>query len=250
MNISNTQTRPVRKSGVRRLAGSFLTNDEPTKPTQESKLPLAQLVPSVSEIKIAEEALRPRVVIRRGKKVRAEKPYAKPRTTRQRYNLSRRDVASLLDKPGVADALPSTVCTQYQAVAAGNISLDELAVKHRVSRIAMEAIVEGWESDIVRQTCALFPKFQPYSSQPEHDSDGERSENQSENAQDREIAKTGGTSIGGRIVSVGTKASGKPKKLSDFERSGRLRETVCGPDHDRSGSHVSEEDDYGEESGA
>jgi hypothetical protein len=240
----------AKKTGVRRLAGSFLTHQEPTKLAQEPPLRIAQLEPTIAEIKVAEDVLQPRKVVRDGKVKPTPKPYVKPVTTRQRYRLSRKDVAALLDKPGVTEALPPTMCSQYRALAARNISLDELAAKHHVSEIAMEAIIEIWESDIVSKACELYQKFNPRSSEPQNDRDGEKAENEAETAQDAEIAKTEGGSIGGRIVSGGKNAAGRPKRLYDFERSGRLRESDRDPDRDKSGSHVSEEDDYGEESGA
>jgi hypothetical protein len=213
-------------------------------------LPVAQLQPSLGEIKLAEEVLQPRKVVREGKVKPAPKPYVKPRTTRQRYGLSRKDVVALLDKPGVTEALPPTLGVQYRTLAARNISLDELAAKHHVSKIAMENIIDIWESDIVLKTCQLYPKFKPLSSEPENNRDGERAENETETAQDTDIAKSGGVSIGGRIISSGVNSKGRPKKVSDFERSGRITGTEsAGPDHDRSGSAVSEEDDYGENSG-
>ena len=111
---------------------------------------------------------------------------------------------------------------------------------------------DGWESQIIAKTCELYPKFRPYGTELENSRDGEKAENEAETAQDADITKTGGGSIGGRIVSGGkSPSSGRAKKLSDFERSGRLKERGGhNPDYDRSGSQVSEEDNYGEESGA
>jgi hypothetical protein len=109
---------------------------------------------------------------------------------------------------------------------------------------------DGWESQIIAKTYELYPRFKPRSAEPENSRDGEKAENEAETAQDADIAKTGGQSIGGRIVSGGLNSKGRPKKLFDFERSGRIRGTEsAGPDHDYSGSHVGEEDNYGENSG-
>lgn len=246
------QTRPaVRRTGIRYLAGSFLPQEEPTTPAQAPLLPVEQLQPSIAEIKIAEEYLEPRRVVREGKTKRAPKKYRKPFTTRERYGLKRLEVAALLEKPGVAAALPPTHCTQYRALANRNITIEQLAVKHRVDPIAMAGIIEIWESDIVAKTCELYPQFHPRGSESRYRRDGEKTEEGSLTAQEVEILKSGGRAIGGRIVSGGKHpVTGRPKKLFDFERSGRIRETNSEQDFDRSGNQVSEEDDYGEDSNA
>jgi hypothetical protein len=246
--------RAARRSGKRYLTGSSVTIEESTIPAQMPPIPLHQLQPSHAEIVKAEDTLRPRRIVRNGKSRVAHAPFVKARTARQRYRLSRRDVVGLLDKPGVTEALAPSMCEHYRALAAGNVSLEELAAKHRLGKIAMEAIIEGWESDIVSKACALYPKFHPFSSEPENARDiGEKSENDNETAQDNDIAKTGGGAIGGRVISRGAKtALGKTfqnKKLDSFERSGRITTTDSRPNHDRSGSKVSEEDNYSENSG-
>jgi hypothetical protein len=147
------------------------------------------------------------------------------------------------------------MCAGYRALAAGNVSLEELAAEHRIGKIGMEAIIEGWESDIVFKVCQLFPKFRPQSSEPNNDQNGQIAENESANAQDAVIAQTGGAEIGGRIISRGSKATpGKTfqnEKLDTFERSGRIHGTESARplNEDRSGSRVSDEDNYSENSG-
>jgi hypothetical protein len=251
---NRNQNRPARRNGVRRFAGSPFTNEESTTPAQEPLIPLHQLQPSHAEIVKAEDVLRPRRVVRNGKSKPAPKAFVKSRTARQRYRLSRRDVVAILNKPSVTESLPASLCSQYRALAAGNTTVQELAVKHHLSTIAMEAIVEGWESDIVAKACVIYPKFRPYGSDPENGRDiGEKSENEDEIAQDNDIAKTGGGAIGGRVISRGSKATpGKTlqnEKLDTFERSGRITVTSSSPGRDRSGSQVSEEDNYSENSG-
>jgi hypothetical protein len=254
-HLPKIQNRPARRSGKHYLTGSSITIEEPQMPAQEPPIPLHQLQPSHADIVKAEDAIQPRRVVRDGKSKPAPKPFVKPITTRKRYRLSRRNVAALLDKPGVTEALPRSLCAQYQALAAGNVSLEELAAKHHLGRIAMESVVEGWESDIVLKVCQLFPKFHPWSSEPDNDQNGQIAENESESAQDADIANTGGESIGGRIISRGSKsAPGKEfqnEKLDTFERSGRIHgtESARPASEDRSGSKVSEEDNYGEDSG-
>lgn len=194
-------------------------------------------------------------MVRDGKKKRAApKTQPKPPATHKRYGLSRLEVAALLNKAGVTEALPPTLCAQFRRLAARNITIGDLAKEYRLSDAAMEELVggfDGWESRIIAKTCELYPRFRPYGTEPENARDGEKAENEAETAQDADIAKTGGGSIGGRIVSGGKSTAGRPKKLSDFQRSGRLKETAGrDPGYDRSGSQVSEEDNYGEESGA
>ncbi len=241
----------TRRSGVRRLAGSFLTFEEPIAPAQVPSLPLRQLQPNMAEIKIAEDYLKPRKIVREGKKKSAPKKSRKPLTARQRYGLTRLEVSALLDKPDVASALPPWMCSRYRTLANRNISIEQLATEDHLSVTAMEAVVEGWESDIVAKTCELYPKFRPRGSESRYARSGEKTEEESLTAQDREVLKSGGRAIGGRIVSGGKHpVTGRPKKLSDFERSGRLKETGCDQNYDRTGSKISEEDDYGEDSNA
>jgi hypothetical protein len=244
------ERKPLR-SGVRRLAGSLLTFEEPVAPAQVSSLPLGQLSPNMAELKIAEDFLKPRIVVREGKKKLAPPKFRKPLTARQRYGLTRVEIAVLMDKPNVESRLPPRMCQRYRRLADRNISIWQLAVEDHLSVTAMEAVVEGWESDIVAETCKLYPKFRPYGTEPLDLCNGEKTENESVTAQDAEVLKSGGRSIGGRIISGGKHPiTGHPRKLSDFERSGRLRETGCDPSYDRSGSQISEEDDYGENSNA
>src|SRR5438132_1555633 len=89
---------------------------------------LRAVAESDAEIVRAEDALKPRVVIRDGKKKPAPKKPPKHFTTRQRYSLTRLDVRDLLDKPGVAEALP--INQEYRALADRNISIEDLAEKH------------------------------------------------------------------------------------------------------------------------
>jgi len=246
-----SQTRPAARRGIRYLAGSFLPQEGPIAAAQGPLLPLGQLQPNMAEIKIAEEYLEPRKIVRDGKKKPAPKKFRKRLTARQRYGLSRLEVSALLDKPDVASTLPSRMCSRYRTLANRNISIEQLAVEDHLSVTAMEAVVEGWESDIVAKTCELYPKFRPRGSESRYVRNGEKTEEESLTAQDREVLKSGGRAIGGRIVSGGKQPlTGRPKKLSDFERSGRLKETGCDQNYDRTGSKISEEDDYGEDSNA
>jgi hypothetical protein len=238
--------------GKRHLAGSPLTHELTSAPAQEPLLPISQLEPTIGDLKIAEEVLQPPLVVRDGKKKSAPKKYRKPLTARKRYGYSRLEVAALLDRPGVEEVLSETMVKQYRSFAHRNVTIGDLAKEYRVSETAMDVIVEGWESDIVAKTCEIYPRFQPFGTETPDAS--EKAENESEAAQDADVARTGGTSIGGRIVSRGLKPSpGKTfhnKKLDTFERSGPLAGTEsAGPDPDLSGSHVSEEDNYGENSG-
>jgi len=251
-NISGIQNRPARRNGVRYLVGSSITNEEPTKPAQVPLISVTQLQPSHAEIVRAEDALQPRLVVRDGKKKRAPRNQQRPPAAHKRYGYSRAEVAALLDKPGVAEALPQALCEQFRRLAARNVTMSDLATENHLSEIAMEELVggfDGWESRIIATMCKLYPGFKPYSVKPGRD--GEKTENETEAAQDADIVKTGGGSIGGRIISGGKNpTTGRPRKLSDLERSGQIRETKCEPDYDRSGDKISEEDDYSEESGA
>jgi len=245
----------VKRKNIARkfLAGSFAgprSIGTHQAPPQEPSIPLAQLAPSIAEIKVAEDALAPRFVVREGRKKLAPKKFRKPLTARQRYGLTRVEVAALLDKPNVESKLPPRMCERYRRLANRNVSIEQLAVEDRISATAMEAVVEGWESDIVAETCRLYPKFLPSGAEPSNSRDAEKVENESEAAQDADILKSKGQSIGGRIISGGKLPTGRPRKLSDFERSGRLREAGCDSDYDQSGSQISEEDDYSEDSRA
>jgi hypothetical protein len=245
--------RPRRK-GVRRLVGSFLTWEQPSALPQESVIPITQLHPNMAEIKVAEDTLQPRLIVRSGKKQRAPAKYVKPITTRKRYKMSRLEIAALLDKSGVSEKLPQSMCKHYKSLASRNITMEELAEKHKVSKVAMEAIVDGWESDIVAAMCQAYPKFEPRGTDNVNPNHSEQAEAESEAAQDAEVLKTGGESIGGRIISRGQKDTPgrtfQNKKLDTFERSGGLRGTESStPDQDFSGGDIGEEDDYSEKSG-
>jgi hypothetical protein len=243
--------RPARRSGVRRLAGSSITLEIPTKRAQEPIIPLEQLRPSHAEVTVVEDFIQPRLIVREGKKKRAPKKPRKRLSEREQKRMTRVEVAALLNKPGVEAALPQRWCKDYRALANRNVTIDELAKKYNLPAAAMEADIEGWESEFIGKTCQLFPKFQPRGTETGDRPIGEQAENEAEAAQSKDIIKTEGGSIGGRIVSGGRNpVTGRPRKLFDFERSGRLRETVSDPDDDRSGSQVSEEDDYGEDSSA
>ncbi len=238
------------------LAGSVLgPRGTPPPPSQESVIPLAELEPSPAEIRVAEEALEPRLLWRNGQKQSAPPKNHKSLSPRQRYGMSRMEIAALLEMPFVEQTLQQKrMVRDYRALANRNATIEELAPKYHVSPTAMEAIVEGWESDIIRKTCELYPKFHPRGSKPLNSRDhDERAENESEKSQDADIAKTGGVSIGGRVVSRGGKSGvGKTfhnMKLDTLERSGRISGTESAPNHDRTGGRISEEDDYSESSG-
>jgi hypothetical protein len=239
--------------GKKHLAGSSLNSESISVPAQEPLLPVSQLEPNIAEIKRAEDILEPRVVNRDGKKKPAPKRQPPPVATRRRYGLTRSEVAALLNKPGVREALPQTLCKQYRALAARNATISHLAKENGLSDIGMKELVEGfdgWESQIIAKTYQLYPRFNPCGAELGNSGDGEKVENETEMAQDADIARTGGQSIGGRIVTGGSNSKGLQRKLFDFERSGRIRGTEsAGPDHDHSGSRVSEEDNYSENSG-
>jgi hypothetical protein len=167
--------------------------------------------------------------------------------------MTRVEVAALLNKPGLEAALPQRWCKDYRALANRNVKIEDLAEKYKISALAMETQVETWESEIIAKMCQLFPKFKPQGTELRAGSDAEA---ESETAQDAEITKTGGKSIGGRIVSRGHKSTpGKifqNERLDTFRRSGRLYQTETHRPYneDRTGGRVSEEDRYDEESGA
>jgi hypothetical protein len=211
----------------------------PHPPSQESVIPLGQLEPHPAEIKIAEEALEPRLVWRNGKKQAAPPRNRKPLTARQHCRMTRLQIAELLDRPFVEQTLQKRMVRDYRALANRNTTIANLASQYKISSTAMEEMIEGregWESDIIRKTCELCPKFRPGGrSKPLNSRDDEQAESESEKFQDSDIAKTGGGSIGGRVISRGGKtAAGKNfqnKKLDTFERSAesvvpRVRQTM------------------------
>jgi hypothetical protein len=240
--------------GKKHLAGSSLNCESTSAPAQEPLLPVSQLVPNLAEIKRAEDILQPSVVVREGKKKRAPKKQLQPLAAHKRNGISRVRVAAWLSKPGVTEALPPTLGKQYRALAARNVTMSDLAREYSLSDIAMRELVEGpdgWESQIITKTLELFPGLKLHGIEPENSRDGEKAENETEFAQDSDVLKSGGVSIGGRIISRGfNEKKGQNRPLDNFERSGRIYGTESAqPDNDLSGSDLSEEDNYSEDSG-
>ena len=248
------KNQPARRNGIRYLVGSSLNDEEATRPAQEPPIPLHQLQPSHADIVRAEDALKPRVVIRNSKKKPAPKKPRRPLVARQRYGLVRTEVAALLNKPGMDKALPPTHRQQYKALAARNLTMDDLATKYRLDTPSMELIVEGWESDIVAKACELYPKFKPRGKFASADTLCIDPDATDEDAQDSEIENSGGKSIGGRVVSRGfNPKKGQYKRLDSFERRGRVHGGAPHPSEtaDDTGSSGSDglQDNYGEDSG-
>jgi hypothetical protein len=177
---------------------------------------------------------------------------------RERFGLTRREVGQLLLNPEIAAAIAPHEVTQYKRLAAGNVSEEDLARELGLrDTIGLGAYLEGLEKPILQKALFLRIPIAPQSSEPRSIPDGDdlaAGMDSSEAAENAIIIRTGGESIGGRIVGAGTRATidgEKPLHLKSFEGSGRNLILSGSPAADTDEStHGAVEDDYGDESGA
>jgi hypothetical protein len=216
-----------------------------TRPPQEPPIPLEQLTPTANEVNVVSDAFgltrteKPKVT------VRPKKPTRKIPTPREQYNLSRRDIADLLDTPGVETALQPYELRQYKDLASGNISESDLATEIGMKdKVGIEVYVKDLETRIIRK--ALFVGVHLEQKVSVDTDMFDRTMDEDRAADERDIAASGGAAIGGSIISRGP---GKP--LDSFEHGGKIT-TVRGgsPDRDLTGGDVDFGDDYGEDSSA
>jgi hypothetical protein len=216
-----------------------------TRPPQEPPIPLEQLVPTANEVKVVSDVFglerreKPKVTARR------TKPTPRIPNAREQYNLTRRDIATLLDTPGVESALQHYELRQYRELAAGNISEEDLAKEIGMAdKVGIDVYVTDLETRIIRK--ALFLGVHLDEKVGVDTDTFDRTMDEDRAADERDIAASGGAAIGGSIIS-----RGPGKALDSFERGGKIR-TVRGgsPDRDLTGGEVDFGDDYGEDSSA
>jgi hypothetical protein len=199
-------------------------------------------------------------------------------SAREQFNLTRREIADLLDRPGVATALSSSEQNQYQQLAAGNLSEADLAKEitanlvkemkktvHGIEDIeGLEASVkedlpkyiQELETKVIRRFLFLGGRLEQRvrieTDAYDQTMDADRA------ADERDIAASEGAAIGGSIISGEKRFGNRPgttfrpgKGITSFEKGGKIR-TVSGgaPDHDLTGGDVGEHDDYSEDSSA
>lgn len=199
-------------------------------------------MPTANEVNVVSNALGLQRTEKPKLKVRRKKPIRTTPTPREQYNLTRRDIAALLDIPGVETALQPYEVRQYRGLADGNISEDDLAVEIGMStKIGIEVVVTDMETRIIRRALFVGVKLEP--KVPVDTDTFDRTMDADRAADERDIAKSGGAAIGGSII-------GKADKpLDSFEHGGRIRTMPGGrPDRDLTGGDVDFGDDYGEES--
>ncbi|HEV2194049.1 MAG TPA: hypothetical protein VGR55_00565 [Candidatus Acidoferrum sp.] len=226
------------------LAGSPL-NPPSEPPKQEPAIPLVQLTPTENEVDVVSDAFglvreKQPVVKARRKKLERKIP-----TPREQFNLTRREISGLLDAEDVESALQPFEVRQYRKLATGNLSESELAKEIGMrDEIGIGVYIAEIETRIIRRALLLRVRLEQKAKVETDTYDRTRDEDRA--ADERGIAKSGGDAIGGSVISAGN-----GKKLDSFEHGGKIRTAPGGaPDEDFTGGEVSEQDDYGEESGA
>src|SRR5882672_10916888 len=182
-----------------------------TRPPQEPLIPLEQLAPTANEVNVASDALgltrkeKPRVTVTRKKPTRTNP------TPREQYNLTRRDIAELLDTPGVELALQPFELRQYRELAGGNLSEEDLAKQIGMAdKIGVGVYIGELETRIIRKALFLGVKLEQ---KVAVDTDtSERTMDEDRAADERDIAASGGAAIGGSIIGRAGKA------LDSFDR--------------------------------
>jgi hypothetical protein len=223
------------------------------RPAQTPALPLGQLTATANEVNVVSEAFglvrreKPKLTVRRKKQSAQKTP-----TAREQYNLTRREIAELLDMVGVETALTPEELQRYRDLAAGNLSEKGLATQIGMrDAVGVEVYISDLETRVIRKALFLGVRLQPQTKVDtdtfDRTMDGERA------AEGKAISESGGELIGGSVITrgygttPGTTFSLKP--LDSFERGGKMvRETG-----DFAASDTSNEvdfDDYGEDSSA
>jgi hypothetical protein len=214
---------------------------------------LEQLAPTANEVNVVSDALgltrteKPKVT------VRPKKPSRKVPTPREQYNLSRRDIAALLDTPGVEGALQPYELRQYKDLASGNVSESDLATEIGMAdKVGIEVYVGDLETRIIRKALYLGVRLEQKANVDTDTFDRTMDEDRA--ADERDIAKSEGAAITGSVISAGERYGTKPgttfrpgKALDSFEHGGKIR-TVQGGSPDTDASGDVDFDDYGEES--
>jgi hypothetical protein len=235
-----------------------------SKPPQTPPIPTHQLLPTAGQEAATKQNLHIATVwhIRRGKKpvphvVSSEWAAAKGNklSMREHSGLSRRDVGQLLLNSDIAKSIAPHEVTQYKRLAAGNISEEDLAREIGLRDTAgLGAYLDNLEKQILRRALYLGIRFEGQTAT--HSEDFDRQADFDDESENASIVKTGGASIGGRIISRGPKMTeGRTftdEGLDSFERGGRLRTTGnAGKDRsaaeDRGGPDF---DDFSEDSDA
>src|SRR5258706_6844713 len=213
-----------------------------SRPPQEPPIPLEQLAPTANEVNVASDSFgltrkeKPRVTVTRKKRTTP--------TPREQFNLTRRDIAELLDTPGVELALQPFELRQYRELAGGNLSEEGLAKQVGMAdKIGIGVYIGELETRIIRKALFVGVKLEQKVA-VDTDTSG-RTMDEDRAADERDIDASGGAAIGGSIIG----RAGKP--LDTFDRGGKIR-TVKGssPDSDFSGGDVDLGDDYSEDSTA
>lgn len=231
------------------LTGSFLSKE-----TAAQSPVVAQTSPSRAEVLVMAENL--------GVQPKGLGPVTPKRrkSLRERRKLSRRDVLALFDRliaiPRARhDIFKPSEEQAYRDLCAGNAALAEIAERYRLTESGFTVLLEALEEEVIREALhwKLLDRDEIGAGQT-YDS----IEEETEATQNRDVAKSGGGSIGGRIIT--REASTAPgntfrnRKLDSFERGGRLRMTgkSSGDPNDdlMEQQHGCIEDDYSESSGA
>lgn len=240
------------------FAGSPLNTEKPPESPERSPLEQAR----------AEADMICEILTRR-------KGRANPASAREQYDLTRREIADLLQQPGVASALTPAEQKRYLRLASGNASETEIAVEiaqeiaeqmqsaeedlggiEAAVKEDIEQYIRELETKIIRRYLLLDGRLEQKA--PVETDTYDRTLAEDRAADERDIAKTGGAAIGGSVIAGEKRFGNKPgttfrpgKGITSFEKGGKIR-TVSGgePDRDDRGGETSESDDYSEDSSA
>lgn len=241
---------------TRLIAGSALNTAREEKPPQAPPAPLAEVERQADFLATL---------------LQHRKSRRNPVSAREQFALTRREIVALLDDPRIATALDEDERRQYHQLAAGNISEKELwrdiltrqgipapetALEEAEEANEVRAYIEDLENRTIERAQFCGKRFATQKRVETNTFDRTRGEDSA--AQDRDIAASGGEAIGGSIIGGEKRFGNKPgttfrppKGITSFEKSGKIRWMPGGTeDHDRTGSEVSESDDYGEDSSA
>jgi hypothetical protein len=227
------------------------------RPAQAPALPLEQLTATANEVNVVSDAFglvrreKPKLKVKRKKQSAPRTP-----TAREQYNLTRREIADLLDTAGVETALTPNEAQRYRDLAAGNLAEKELATQIGMrDAIGVDVYISDLETRVIRKALLLGVKLQPQTRVDtdtfDRTMDGERV------AEGKAISESGGELIGGSVISrgysygtkEGTTFKSGPLPLDSFDRGGKIV-TQTG---EFAASDISKDvdfDDYGEDSSA
>lgn len=254
---SSHKTKP---KGRRFLVGSVVTAEQPTKAAQTPPIPTQQLVPVHSEKVKARDALG--LQTKREKKVKRALDRVKNHTaTRQRFGLSRRDVAKLLDRQDVTSRCEAYLVGNYVRLAEGNISEADLAKHMNVTVLGLNVLLATFEKEVITMSLHAGVRLKHAKPMPyDPEADFDKTKEQDDRLVDRALERGLSGDTDSIIADFGDEDKDRnaknirmkyPKKTESFDdHDWGQRSKGSTNDHDLTGAARPDHDDYGEESDA